>query len=387
MTSILVTDGQSVAALAAARALARRGLQVTSAEDSYLCPTHFSRYVHRRMRYPTPEKEADAFVEQIGQLIREHRFDAVLPVRDATCLLLAEHKDELARHTAVLTADLETIMKGRDKRATIRAAMECDVPRPETLLVDGGLPPPDDLQYPLLIKPAASSGARGITLVSSPSELGLLYGRTEAQFGPCMLQELIPGNTMYCYSALYHDGECKQEFMQRQTRNFPVNGGTASYAESVYSEQLRQYSRRLLDHLKWDGIAHVEYKMDPRDGQLKLMEINPRLWMSIELAIAAGVDFPYSLFLLGTGEELPRQAPYKIGETYRWLLPGDMLWFFSCRDRWQHKRSYFRFFAKDLHYAVLSFTDPGPTLGACLQAGRFLLARDKRRFTFGRGWR
>lgn len=36
----------------------------------------------------------------------------------------------------------------------------------------------------------------------------------------------------------------------------------------------------------------VEWKVDLRDGRPKLMEINPRFWGSLELAVRSGVNFP-----------------------------------------------------------------------------------------------
>jgi predicted ATP-grasp superfamily ATP-dependent carboligase len=51
----------------------------------------------------------------------------------------------------------------------------------------------------------------------------------------------------------------------------------------------------LLKELQWAGVADVEFMIDPRDGTPKLMEINPRFWSSLYLALECGVDFPWLL--------------------------------------------------------------------------------------------
>jgi biotin carboxylase len=63
----------------------------------------------------------------------------------------------------------------------------------------------------------------------------------------------------------------------------------------------------------------VEFKHDERDGGFKLMEINPRFWASLELAIASGIDFPLLAARLATGEEIEPVEDYAIGVKFRWL--------------------------------------------------------------------
>lgn len=83
-------------------------------------------------------------------------------------------------------------------------------------------------------------------------------------------------------------------------------------------------SRRLLEALKWHGVAMVEFKRRA-DGSFALMEINPRLWGSLALSIGAGVDFPLSLWKIAGGENLPPQRPYAPGLRMR-HLSADLVW-------------------------------------------------------------
>jgi predicted ATP-grasp superfamily ATP-dependent carboligase len=85
---------------------------------------------------------------------------------------------------------------------------------------------------------------------------------------------------------------------------------------------------RLLKKLEWYGVAMVEFKVDPRDGIAKLLEINPRFWGSLALAIYSGIDFPYLLYCLATGRQVPAMLEYEDGKRCRWLI-GDALHFLS----------------------------------------------------------
>jgi len=116
----------------------------------------------------------------------------------------------------------------------------------------------------------------------------------------------------------------------------------------------------------------LEYKQDHRTGTPFLMEVNARFWGSLQLAIDAGVDFPYLVYQLARGER-PVAAPYRAGVKSRWLL-GDldhllMRLFDRGRDldlpafapsKWRTLRDFLSPAGPDLHYEVLSRDDPGP---------------------------
>ena len=63
---------------------------------------------------------------------------------------------------------------------------------------------------------------------------------------------------------------------------------------------LEQMAHALLSSLNWHGLAMVEFKYNPTTKQAWFIEINPRLWGSVHLAISAGVEFPYLHYLCAT---------------------------------------------------------------------------------------
>jgi len=88
---------------------------------------------------------------------------------------------------------------------------------------------------------------------------------------------------------------------------------------------MKEFALRLLKVLNWHGVAEVEFKLDPRDSVPKFMEINGRFWGSLELAMAAGIDFPYLLYLLAVDGDVKPVLRYKVGVKRRWL-EGDLIY-------------------------------------------------------------
>jgi predicted ATP-grasp superfamily ATP-dependent carboligase len=134
----------------------------------------------------------------------------------------------------------------------------------------------------------------------------------------------------------------------------------------------------ILTNLKWYGVAMVEFKYDPRDNQPKLLEINPRFWGSLELAIKAGVNFPYLLYKVVMDEEIEPVMKYKLGVRCRWLLPGDLCHFLANPKRFSLQPSFFKFYGTA--YDILSWRDPLPVLGTLLSGLEFVYNSELKNF-------
>ena len=86
---------------------------------------------------------------------------------------------------------------------------------------------------------------------------------------------------------------------------------------------LEAHADRLLEGVRFHGVAMVEFRYDERTGQCWLLEVNPRFWGSLALAIQSGVDFPYLLYRMATEGDVEPVTTYRTGRVVRWLL-GDV---------------------------------------------------------------
>jgi predicted ATP-grasp superfamily ATP-dependent carboligase len=176
-----------------------------------------------------------------------------------------------------------------------------------------------DLPFPLALKPAIKENDNALTVakawrVEGDDELARLYGQARQIVDPdvLMVQELIPGGgeSQLSYAALCQDGIPQAELTARRTRQYPAEFGRAStFVETVRCPEAVELSRRLLAELGYTGLIEIEFKRDPRDGILKLLDMNPRVWGWHTLCARAGVDFPWLLWLLVCGREVPSTVP------------------------------------------------------------------------------
>jgi predicted ATP-grasp superfamily ATP-dependent carboligase len=89
---------------------------------------------------------------------------------------------------------------------------------------------------------------------------------------------------------------------QRWRQHPPEFGRAATFVESLDLPEVEEPTVRFLKAINYYGLAEVEYKLDPRDGKFKLLDVNVRTWGFHSLGAAAGVDFSYLLYADQIGE-------------------------------------------------------------------------------------
>lgn len=374
--------------LAVIRSLGKQGLEVTAGEETRCATGAFSRYCSRRQVYPSPVREEEKFVRHLLALLKAKEYDAIFPVADACLKPIIDHEEEISRYTRIALPPRDVFMKGYDKGTTLRIALENAIPCPKTFFPESAAESAEiagAIDYPAVVKPRVSSGRRGVRVCSGPDDLLRAYEAIVPAFGPVVIQEFIPGGgELGVYTLTNGRSEPRAVTVQRRLRSYPVSGGASTLRETVKDEFAREAAAlalRLLKAMGWSGVAMVEFRIDARDGTLKLMEVNPRFWGSLHLSILSGVDFPYLLYRMIMDGDVETVADYREGVRCRWLLPGDILWYLSAPKTWQNFREFLRFGTPD---DILSLHDPGPTMGFVLATARYALDPEMWRFVLRR---
>lgn len=300
----LVTDAHYKNGLCAIRSLGARGAWVLAAAPRRLASGFASRFTAARATYPPPEHE-DAFMTFLEDAVRRHAIDVVLPLSQAAVEAVARNRAAIDPHAAVALADWSTIELAGDKRRAIEFARDIGVPVPRAFETPAHVD-----RFPVVVKDVHGSG--GVRYASDPAEL------SEAFTPEATIQEYVPGEG-FGFFALFSHGAEQAVFMHRRIREFPVTGGASTAAESFRDARLEEHGLRLLRALGWHGPAMAEFKRDERDGEYKLIEINPKFWGSLDLSVAAGVDFPFLTAQVALGEPVESEGGYEDGLRFQWV--------------------------------------------------------------------
>jgi predicted ATP-grasp superfamily ATP-dependent carboligase len=305
---VLVTDAEYKLTLGAIRSLGRRGVHVVAAAATRRAEGFRSRYCAETVVY-RPQGHEAGFVSDVAAIVADRGIDVVLPIGYDTTTVLARNRAALPASARIPLASPDVVAVAASKRLTLELARRIDVPTPVTYDT------PDAVEeFPVVVKSALGSGA--VRYANDATELAGAVGPDS------IVQEYVPGEGRGFF-ALLDEGDPRAVFMHRRVREYPVTGGASTAAESIHDDALGELGLKLLRALGWHGVAMVEFKFDPRDRSYKLMEINPKFWGSLDLAIAAGVDFPWLAVRMANGEAFD-PPDYQIGLRYQWLF-SDLL--------------------------------------------------------------
>jgi predicted ATP-grasp superfamily ATP-dependent carboligase len=140
---------------------------------------------------------------------------------------------------------------------------------------------------------------------------------------PFLIQKKVEGPGVGIF-LLMKNGEVLADFAHRRIREKPPSGGVSVLCESIKPPKDALHAAvKILKKLDWTGVAMVEFKVDQEENKANLLEVNARFWGSLQLAVTAGVDFPYLLYRMAKGENIEEPDGYKIGIKSRWEL-GDL---------------------------------------------------------------
>ena len=336
--SAVVPAVYSPHAVSVMRSLAERDVRTIAAYER-ATPALGSRFCDESVLVPDPEDDLEGYRDALLSLARRPAVRAIVPMREVDVYVLSRHRSAFARHVDPTWPSFEAVRAAHDRLRLLEAARDAGVGVPETTL----LGEVDDWTPRQVLKPRFAFLTTDYVdeTVTRPREPGsvryldrgvepdVAEVRTEMDHDP-LVQTYVPGEE-YALWALYIDGEPAVTCGKRQVRGQTYAGGTSVYRETVRVPGLEAAGRRLLDRLEWHGLASVQFKRDPETGAFTLLEVNPRVWVSVACPALAGVDFTDAYWRMATGGSVT-QPDYETGVGTHRLLGEAMYLLSVARD-------------------------------------------------------
>lgn len=377
---LAVITASSVNALSFARSLGRRGIPVLLLDSDHHLAV-YSRFAKVLKMVPVGQ-DPQCWIDTLLGLGKELESRAVLiPTADPHAVLVAEHEEELRPYFNFLVPEPQLARHFVSKEFQLEHARKMGVSVPNTHFPKSmqeleSLA--DKLQYPCILKPDHShSGAqillgKKLIVVESARELLEAYASLATVDLACLVQEIIPGpdTELVSYLGFWNKDGVETAFItKRKLRQFPALYGNGSLQVTEDLPEVAELSRRLLKGLAYRGLAGVEFKFDSRDGSYRFVEINPRSSAMNELAVTAGIDFPWITYRSLNGEDVKPQAhgAFKTGVrcvNEEWDLQA----YWELRNRGEMSFSQWRDSLRGSHRIIAAWDDPKPILAGMARA-------------------
>jgi biotin carboxylase len=336
---LLVTNpwnGQAYCVLRALRPHATRVIVTVYREHGVLgrlAPAAVSRFVDAAYQVPFAARDwqrgrihdenseaEEAYVRTVLDICAREGIDTVFPSWDPEVGILSKNKSRFtARGVTVPVPEWPVLKQAMDKHALAQLASEIGCPCPETYLprsVADALELADLVGFPLLLKPRCSSGSRGVRLVIRREQLAAQIRGVERTFGMPVLQEWIPGRLdrrVNVNATMDRQGRLLTAVVRRNLRTaFPSFASVTTTQVSIEEPVLIKQVAHLLERLGYAGHASAQFKVDPRDGVAKLLELNCRPGYRVWCSIASGQNIPWLCVQMERGE-LVEALPHPAG--------------------------------------------------------------------------
>jgi len=341
---LAVVLGMFETGLAVGRSLGRAGIRVLGL-DSRRKVGFFSRYIDASI-CPHPLEREEEFIAFLLRAASGEKDRPVLFITSDEFLLpVSRNRKKLEPAYLMNLPPPDIIESIADKYRQYTLALEAGIPVPRTFAVsdrDQLMEQADRIPFPAFIKGAEVTAwrgkmgvsAKGIVVTTREELMNAFRTIFERGIGG-LVQEIIPGpDTNHFKSSCYlsRDGRILLAFGLQKIRQQPAGFGFGCLVQSVEYPEMLELGKEFFTKIRYRGVGSAEFKLDPRDGRLKLIELNPRYWQQNGLAARCGMNFPLTDYLEQTGGCPEPVADYRCG--VKWVnLYSDLDSFREYRRR------------------------------------------------------
>jgi predicted ATP-grasp superfamily ATP-dependent carboligase len=316
---VLVTGGEEAGVLAAVRGLGRAGYSPWVAASDPRGYAVRSRYTQGSVIVPSAARDPSGFVAALASAAEEHRIDLVLPGREVCLRVLARNRAAFPASTVLGCPSPQAVEQATDKCALSAAAAEVGLESPETRVVNAN-EIPAGLRFPLIVKPQRSvvvvdGVARVVSAKRVDSEQMLRRALATLPDGVGLVQPYLEG-TLVALAGVYFDGEIRAPVHMAADRTWPVDAGVIAAGRTIErNAALEAAAPALLSRLDWEGLFQLQFIRVA--GRLYVIDLNPRIFLSLALATSAGANLAAVWADLLLGRRRVRVNRYRVGLRYR----------------------------------------------------------------------
>ncbi|KQY24966.1 hypothetical protein ASD16_05745 [Cellulomonas sp. Root485] len=224
--------------------------------------------------------------------------------------VVVQHRALLEQYYVVPFLSEHLLDQISDKATFAQICDDLGISVPRTLVQEFGSAEPweavaVDLEFPLIAKAASSAdyqdvefeGKKKVFEIATPEELDWLWDalRTAGYRGRFVVQELVPGDDTQMRSiTAYVDTRGEITLLASAhvllEEHTPSGLGNPAAMITYRDDPMLAQARTFLASTGYRGFANFDVKVDPRTGQFRFFEVNPRIGRNNYYVTAAGAN-------------------------------------------------------------------------------------------------
>ncbi|MGZ4272950.1 MAG: carboxylate--amine ligase [Solirubrobacteraceae bacterium] len=379
---VLVTDDAYVAGLAAVRALRAAGYEPWVATVGGISYAGRSRATAGTVAVPDPGVDSEGFLRELATVVQRLDVAAILPGTDAAVTALAGQGSRFGDGVALGTCDPQVVRRATDKVELRRLAGRVGLGSPPTVAVDPGHEAEHraELTFPAVVKPPESwpedhRGERSRVFARRVDSFDQLRDELRGRAGTGWLVQPFLSGQLYGIAGVAWEGRLICSLHQLSRRIHPPDCGGSALAETVPADPaLERAVAGLVEQLGWSGLFQLQLIRTGRT--VHAIDFNPRIYGSLSLALAAGLNLTAVWVELLLGGE-PRAGGYRYRPGVYYRAEEKDLRSLAAAVRSRQGLAALREYRprRSTVHAVFSVGDPRPLLASLEKVRRALSVR------------
>jgi D-aspartate ligase len=374
---VLILGSDHHGALGLTRSLGRLGVPIYCIDSNPKSVCFHSRYCVGSFNSNEIDctQETLQFLLKVGRTIKQRCL--VIPTTDDGALLVAENYNLLKENYICHPLSPILVRSLSSKKEMYYVAKKNSTPTPETCFPttrEEVIQFSKDALFPVMLKAIDGKlsllrAGHKMFVTKTKEQLLDYYDRYEDPEHPnYMLQEYIPGNedSVWMFNGYFNsNSDCLFAATGKKIRQSPVYTGATSLGICLNNEIVKETSKRLMKRVGYRGIVDIGYRYDERDGQYKILDINPRIGQTFRLFVGSnGIDCSRAQYLDLTNQKVPKTV---FNEGRKWIVEDKDL-ISSIRYIHDGKLSlmnWFKSFSGIKEFAWFAIDDPLPFFLNC----------------------
>jgi predicted ATP-grasp superfamily ATP-dependent carboligase len=238
-----------------------------------------TKYCDEFLVVPSPKDDLNGHFDALQKIIEDKEIDLFIPVHSDMYGVYIKKK-QIFGNTFAYLGDFEQFDYLHDKEKLNSLLTRLNIKRPQVFSSY------EAAKIPFIFKPTKMSSAKGVEYI--------LGEKDRERYRPLYNQDLIIQEYVEgigCgYSVFAKDGDILVGFGHKRLAEHPVTGGSSVYRDSYFDERTRILVQKILREAKWSGFAMFEFKLTS-DGEIYVIEVNPRIWGSINQGLQNGFNY------------------------------------------------------------------------------------------------
>ncbi len=262
---------------------------------------------------PYPSQGAEPFIDRLLYIKNSYGLDAVIPTLDAELPVYIEYAERLKDYGIANFLPTKEQFRLRSKEKLSEVAEKIGVKAPQTFSVidyKGLAEVLNEVGYPAMIKGLFYKAYK----VYNYREAVEKFNAIAAEWGyPILVQQVVAGEEINLVGV--GDGEGGHFGFLNIKKLWITQLGKIWTGVTIRNPKMLEAAENFVSAYRWRGAFELEC-IYTNDGELYLIEINPRFPAWVYFSTGAGINLPARLLMAALGEEPSADWNYEVGKLY-----------------------------------------------------------------------